>query len=89
MAFMEKAEMDEQMGKGAGAVLQVREWTEWLMFVLMSARCHHDAAASLWPHCRLMNLHQIPLFHLALDLSPPPPEKPLQEQMCGNSLKFK
>lgn len=80
--------MNEQMGEGTRALLQVHEWTEWLMFILMSARCHHAAAVSLWPHRCLMNLHQIPLFHLALDLFPPS-EKALQEQMCGNSLKFK
>lgn len=64
--------MNEQMGEGTRAELQVHEWTEWLMFILMSARCHHAAAVSLWPHRCLMNLHQIPLFHLALDLFSPP-----------------
>lgn len=54
---MEKAETDEQMGEEmggrgrAGGVLQVREWTEWLMLILMSARCHHGAAlAPRLPH---------------------------------------
>lgn len=49
MTYVEKAEMDGQMEAGGCIVeliLQVGERTERLMLMLMSVRCHRDAAQS-------------------------------------------
>lgn len=89
MAFMEHAEMDEQMGGRTRVVRQVHEWTEWLMFILKSARCHHAAAASLWPHCCLMNLHQITLFSFSSGFIFPPLKRLSRHRCVENSLIFK